>query len=311
MKVKSISSASKIGIFSPSEPITQDREDRFKRGLNVLRSNGYQCVLGKNVYLSHYYMAGTISQRVGDIHELCENNEVDALIASWGGKSCNQILSEIDYEIVFNSRKPIMAFSDGCVLLNAITEVTGLNTFHGPNVAGKMFETRHSNLKLLHVDTDYNSVNILGNIKKSEYKVIKSGTTQGRLFGGNLSTFVLGLVGSKYMPRFNNGVFFWESMGQKPQIVHQYLTCLRNAGLFDRLGGMVIGDFITEENEDYKVRRPFEMIEDVTDGFNFPILYSRTFGHPRELENPIIPIGATAELSTDSISLTLCEGVVF
>jgi muramoyltetrapeptide carboxypeptidase len=311
MKVNRTQKDKYIGIFSPSEPITQSRIERLNKGTNELLMHNFKFKFSKNSLAQYYYCAGTIKERIEDIHELLADNEVSALLTSWGGKSCNQLISLINYELIQDQKKPILGFSDGCVLLNAITAITGLFTFHGPNVAGKLYETKHADLDILTNENYDRNLNLLGDVNLVEHRVLKAGSAQGRTFGGNLSTFSLGIVGTKYMPNFKEGgIFFWESASDRPQIVHQYLQFLRNAGIFDNLKGMVVGDFIVSEDSDYKKRDPFEMILEVCEGYNFPILYCPTFGHDGTLENPILPIGTLCELSTKESSLHLLENIL-
>jgi muramoyltetrapeptide carboxypeptidase LdcA involved in peptidoglycan recycling len=112
------------------------------------------------------------------------------------------------------------------------------------------------------------------------------------------------------MPDFGDAIFFWESVGDPPQLVDQYLTCLRNAGFFDQVKGMVIGSFIEQDSAEHRRRDPFEMVLDVLTGLDFPVLYSPTFGHLPILENPILPIGALCELNSGTHTLSLLEDVV-
>lgn len=297
-----------VGVFAPSEPITETRTSRLERGISILESHGFSVEKGAHIYHRRYYTAGTPSERVDDIHRLAEADQVKALMAAWGGKSANQLLGLLDYKLIAASRKAILGFSDGGVLLNAITAQTGLITFYGPNVVGKLFETQHSDLRLLRGEMPFK--NLLGSVEKVEHKVIRGGRARGTLFGGNLSTFTLGCIGSQFMPASHSGIFFWESGGERLQIVDQYLTCLRNEGVFERLAGMIIGDFIHDDPNDYRYRDPFEMVQEIVDGYRFPVLYCPTFGHPGHLENPILPIGALCEVSSEDMSLSALESVV-
>lgn len=297
-----------IGVFSPSEPITPERRKRLDEGLRILKSNGFNTRLSTHALDSKTYMAGEVKDRASDIVELAVLPEVHALMASWGGKSCSQLLPHLDFKALSDSRKPILGFSDGCVPLNAITSITGLITFHGPNIVGKLTETKHANLRILVDDFYEKRVNLLGETRAVGAKVLRPGIARGRLFGGNLSTFVLGLLGSSFMPSLDGVLLFWESAYEPVQIVDQFLTCLRNAGAFDRLAGMVIGDFFTAE-QGYKARDPFELLRDIVGDFDFPVLYCPTFGHPAHLENPILPIGAACELNASAMSLDLLEPV--
>lgn len=309
IKCKKIQKNSTVGVYSPSEPITDNRRPRLEDGIKPLENNGFSVKYSKNAFNNYYYMAGTPEERALDINNLVKDDEVDFLLASWGGKSCNQILQLLDYDSIKNARKPILGFSDGCVLINAITAKTGLFTIHGPNVAGKLHETKHSDFQILR-QAEYTQ-NILGDTQSvSGSKVINGGKSQGRLMGGNLSTFVLGLLGSEYLPRFEKGIFFWESAGETPQIIDQYLTALINAGFFQQVTGMVIGDFIRDETESYKERDPFDVIKELFKDYSFPIIHTPTFGHPGHLENPAIPIGPMCELDSDNATLSLLENII-
>lgn len=302
-KVKALKIGDSIGIFSPSEPIVESRVDRFERGIENLKSKGFKIELATNCMNKSSYMAGSIEERISDINELLLNKDVGALLSSWGGKSCNQLVNKLDYDLIKKTSKPILGFSDPCVLLNNITAKTGLVTFYGPNVVGKLHETEHSDFAILQ-EKNF-SENLLGKVEKNDSKVIKSGISTGRLIGGNLSTFVLGVVCSDIPTDFfNDAILFWEDAGNSAQIINQHLFALENIGVLERLSGMIIGDFRYEDSLDWKKIDDFDSLSIVLGKYNYPILYARTFGHA-DIENPILPIGATCELDTNSKALKL------
>ncbi|MDD4149171.1 MAG: LD-carboxypeptidase [Bacteroidales bacterium] len=308
IKVKRIKKGSTIGIFSPSEPIVEKRISRFNAGISILKSNGFKTKLATNALKITNYTAGTVSDRVSDLHELLRANDVDVLVSSWGGKSCNQLIKHLDYNLIKEKRKAILGFSDAGVLLNHINAKTGLITFYGPNVIGKLDETDHENMTIL--NDDFFQGNILGNVENVNSQVIKSGTSEGKLIGGNLSTFVLGVACSEIPDSYFDGaIFFWEDAGNAAQIINQYLTAISNRGIFDRISGMIIGDFITEDTNEWKRTNDFDSIKQVLGNYNFPILYAPTFGH-RKLENPLIPIGAKCRLDANKYSLKLLETII-
>lgn len=308
IKVNKIERGATIGVFSPSEPITKNREKRFKEGLSILESNGFKIKLSNNSLLNTNFTAGNINDRIEDIHDLIRDNSVDALIASWGGKSCSQLVPFLDYNLIAESNKPIMGFSDPCVLSNNITARTGLITFYGPNVIGKLDETKHSNLKLLSYSSSNNE--LLDDSKNSTFKVLRKGVSTGKLIGGNLSTFVLGVACSDILKDyFSNSIFIWEDAGNPPQIINQYLTALDNIGFFAQISGMIIGQFKTEDEKEWKKTDHFESMNTILSKYKFPILYAPIFGHSN-LENPIFPIGASCKLDSDNSSLILIEDII-
>jgi len=76
---------SRIGIFTPSEPLTQSRLDRVNDQMDILIGSGRLIKLGTNWMSSEKYAAGTVSQRVSDINKLLSNKAVGMLLTSWGG----------------------------------------------------------------------------------------------------------------------------------------------------------------------------------------------------------------------------------
>jgi muramoyltetrapeptide carboxypeptidase len=309
LRVRRLSPNGTIGIFSPSEPIVKSREERFNKGISILEKHGFKFKLGKNSLARSAYTAGSVDDRLEDIYTLASDPEVGALMASWGGKSCNQLIKKFNYQEVSNARKPIMGFSDGDVLLNTITANTGLVTFHGPNVVGKLDETSHSNLSLLVSGEAIENKNLLGETSSKVAETIQGGKVTGRLFGGNLSTFVLSMFYFD-LPQnlWDGGIFFWEEASMPPQLIDQYLTGLINAGFLDRIAGMIVGCFIHEDPVDWKRADGLATLRNVLSRYNYPILYCPTFGH-MPVENPLLPIGAMCSLDAHAARLTLAEQI--
>lgn len=290
-----------IGLFSPSEPLANDRQRRLEASLCELTARGYQLVFASHAKESDSYMAGSPNQRVSDIMELLQGPEVDALLATWGGKSCNQLVRLLDYNVIRRQQKPIFAFSDGAVLMNAISLRARLGTFHGPNVAGKLSETQHPDLASYWASPPSN---VFGESASQKWQTWRPGGGTGRLFGGNLSTMVLGLVGWIDPQELGDWVFFWESGSEPPQIVDQYLTCLANAGWLESCKAMVVGDVIYEEPNDFRRRSVRDTVLGILSRYRFPVVHCPTFGHAA-LENPPIPIGSLCCVDSDHRSARL------
>lgn len=307
LRVNKISDSATIGIFSPSEPIVEERRNRFMSGVSMLEGYGFTVKFSDNCFNAESFMAGTIEERTDDIHQLIRDDEVDLLLASWGGKGCNQLVRYLDYDLISRSRKAILGFSDPCVISNNITAKTGLVTFYGPNVVGKLDETSHSDLKIL--KNGAVGINLLGT-DVDECKPIIEGKASGKLIGGNLSTFVLGVLCTDIdLIYYKGAILFWEDLGNPPQIITQYLTALDNAGVLSVLSGMVIGQFKSKDKKAWKDMDCYESISRIVGKYNYPVLYHKSFGHSH-LENPIFPIGALCEIDTTKPALTLKEDII-
>lgn len=291
-----------LGLFSPSEPLTPEREAVLRSSIKIAERHGFRLVFASNALSQGAYSAGTVAERLEDIAELAENPDVDALFATWGGKSCNQLVTQLDYDLLRRSRKPIVGFSDVAVLQNAVTWTTGLATFHFL-VAGRLPETDHAAMDLL--KGGRRTTPDLFDFRSQQVQaVFREGVSEGRLFGGNLSTFVLGLVGTPYLPMGDNIVFFWESASERAQVVDQHLTTLRNTGFFERVSAMIIGSVYSGKELSIEAIR--QAIAHSVGDYSFPILYAPSFGH-LPTQNPVIPIGARCRVDTSSFSVELVE----
>lgn len=248
-------------------------------------------------------MAGSLASRISDFRDLLVDPGVDALLGSWGGKSCNQLVPSLPYAEILEMQKPIVGFSDVGVLLNHISVQTGLVTYYGPNIAGKLVESAHGDMAFLQ---NPSNPNVFGQTASEHWQTVVPGSASGRLLGGNLSTFVLGMVGTATMDLVLAGgpwIFFWESASEPPQIIDQYLACLQNAGFFENVAGMIVGD-ATYEEVDRKNRPLDELLADYSAGGRIPVARIETFGH-RPIENPPIPVGAEVHMDNGERTVRL------
>jgi muramoyltetrapeptide carboxypeptidase len=195
-----------IGIISPSEPMYFDQgSDLISQGIKTLETDGFKVVFAPNASKSSNYMAGSRYERASDINLLFSMPEIKALICSRGGKSSNQLLDLLDYNLIQNNPKIILGFSDSTTILNAIQMKTGLVTFYGPQNLTH-FRNVGRTLDFFHRATVYGNI---GEIGSYAGEVIKPGQATGRIVGGNLSCFSLGILGTEYQPDFQNKILFW------------------------------------------------------------------------------------------------------
>jgi muramoyltetrapeptide carboxypeptidase len=250
------------------------------------------------------FTAGTIRNRVADMHELVGDDSVHILMASWGGKSAAQLLPFLDYELFRTARKPICAFSDGCIILNAVTAVTGLATFYGPNVVGKLDESNYGDLRQFTQGGLVAGAKI--SLQSKDTSILRAGIAEGILVGGNLSSYVISVIGSRFAPTFSDCILVWESGPKSAQELDMLLTALRNSEQYSTIRAMLIGDVLLTDDSKWGNRTLSKIVADVFSDGSFPILYAPIFGHER-LPNPAIPIGCPARLDTERAELTLTQ----
>jgi len=310
IKCRPLEEDKKIGAFSPSDFVGGDRPGRTRQAAAELQSSiGREVIFADNAFAQFGTIAGTVGQRVSDIDQLLDRNDVGALVATYGGKACNQLINALPYRKIRSKKRPIIGFSDIGVLDNAITATTGLVTFYGPNILAKLDQSDWGCLDSLRPEHErFHTEYIFGSNQNIGAQSVRAGRAEGRLFGGNLECFVYGnLVPKQDLSFFKDGIFFWESSGLLPREVDQVLTSFALSGFLDYISGMIIGDAFLQEGYEWFRSDPLESVLKATSRYNFPIIYHPNFGH-KNLENPIIPVGVTAKMDADRISIKAIEG---
>lgn len=287
-----------LGAFSPSDPIDAQRRRRVEAGARALSQSGYIVKYSDHAFFENDGL-GSSRGRVEDILSLTSDPKVSGLIATHGGKSCIDLLTgNLDFNLIRDARKPIIGFSDVCVLLNAITARTGLVTFYGPNVLSKIDQSKWSDLRTLNsASREFGRQELIS--ASDGYLCVRTGSCVGHLFGGNLECYVNSLLLSRsnFRPA-PGGIFFWESSGVSAGETYQIFRALDMSGFLQTLSGMIIG--VAFQDPSRPISQCLQVVLEACSSTQFPILYSPSFGHSSELENPILPIGAEVHLDAGS-----------
>lgn len=290
-----------VGVISPSTPVFSRKN--LSKGLKLLESIGFKPKLGpKALEVQANYKAGTKEDRLHDLHAMFLDDEVKAIFTTGGGYVSIQLLPDIDWEIVEKNPKIFIGYSDITTLLTAMTNKTGLVTFHGPTIENLNTETKGGKftLKSLKNTLMKGETGRLPNY--TEWKVLKPGRAEGTLIGGNFN-IMLSLMGTPYEPKWDDKILFWEEVDETIEGLDNYLWRLRVAKVFKKIEGMIVGKItnlqsIEDETEKWANLEKPPIIEDIileaTKGYNFPIIYGVDFGH--DVPSLTLPVGAKAAI---------------
>lgn len=286
-----------VRVLSPSANVIdeEDWQQLFKDARTFFDSIGLKVTYSKNYLAKDGYLAGTIEQRLADIHDAFLDQKVKVIISSQGGDNSNQLLPYLDYKVIKNNPKYFIGLSDITVLLNAIFEETGLVTFHGQDfmwgIGKNAGEFTKNNLvkSLFDGNFQFNK-----HPAYPSWKILRKGVGKGRIFGGCLPSFGL-LNGTVFSPLKGPFIFAIEDMGQSLAVVDSLITQLVQTASFRYCQGIIIGNFILDDNSTPQSKNALErLIVERTKNHNFPILKVTEIGHC--VENNLIPIGAMTTL---------------
>lgn len=289
----------RIGVFSPSDPITEARSVDIKQTAVQLASAGIDTVFSPHAFSAEYdTVSASIDQRISDLEFLIDHGQIDFAMAAWGGKGCNQIVPHLPYEKIRASNFRICGFSDASILCVHVTMKTGVSTFYGPNVFGKLRESDFGNLHQFSRSFRWSDFNL---INSSYYHRICGTSTQGRLFASNLSCFINGIICSDLKTSdFDGTILLMEGADDDLRIYEQQLYALRNIGLISRLNGLVLAPFKRQLGNcslsDWE-NGAVGIASRVCEGIDIHACLTDVTGHGR-MRNPAIPIGFDSYLDT-------------
>ena len=302
-----------IGLVAPSGV---ENDAGIEAGVRNLESLGFKVKLGKNIRAVRGGYAGTVAERVEDLHAMFHDREVQAIWAARGGSGASALLPHLDYALMRRIPKILIGYSDITALHLAIHRRAGLVTFHGP-VASSTFNdytVNHMLSVLMEPQREYAIHQSIENERKAveqpqfAMRTIRAGVARGRLVGGNLS-LVAALAGTPYAADIRGGLLFLEEVDEEPYRVDRMLTQLQQNHPFGSVAGAMLGVF--QKGAAKGGNRQLTMGEVLDDNFaalKIPSVYGYSFGHiPHQMT---LPVGVRAELNTAEQTLTLLESAV-
>jgi muramoyltetrapeptide carboxypeptidase len=303
-----------VGLVAPGGYTTDASIEKSVRRIEAL---GFRVRLGANLREVHGNYAGSVQQRLADLHAMFADPEVKAIWCIRGGSGCISLLSSIDYALVRARPKILLGYSDITALHLAIHRHAGLVTFHGPVASSgdADYSTTHMLAVLMDPLPTYTIPMAMENQKRAQaephyaIRTVHGGVATGALMGGNLS-MVSALAGTPYAADFRHRILFLEDVNEEPYRIDRWMTQLDLSvglgkaaavmiGICDKCGPAGDGNSLTlDETFDIHLQ-PLKI----------PAVTGYSFGHIRKQFT--MPVGVRATLDTERQTLTLLEsGVV-
>lgn len=296
-----------IGLISPGFilPNTGQYDEIVKQ----VKKLGYNVKEGTNARNQYGYLAGTDKERATDLNAMFADSTVDAIMPFRGGWGCNRILPLIDFETIKNNPKILVGYSDITTLLLSIFAKTGLITFHGPVGKSEWTDFTTRNFKDV-LGGKQNQFHIPENDickKCDDLSVITPGKARGKLLGGNLSV-LSAMMGSDYLPDWNNSILFLEDVGEDVYRLDRMLTQLKLNGVLEQISGFIFGQCTSCEMSGDQSLSLKQVFNDHIKPLGVPAFSGAMIGH---IDNMItLPVGLPAEIDTAEGSISLKETAV-
>ena len=292
----SLKKGDKIAVISPAGSV---EESQLQNGLNLIRTTGYEPVLGKNLYTKFskgYNYAGTEKERISDMNWALNDPEISAIWASRGGYGCQHLMGHLKLSEFRKNPKWYIGYSDNTVIQSYLLK-NNFASIHAQTIKTSGFGVTPEGYDL--------TFDILKG-KFPKYSIQsnsfnKSGTADGELVGGNLA-LIYALLGTKYSFDFKDKILFIEDIGEKFYALDRMIMSLELAGVFRKIKGLIVGGMtlMEDEKENMNYEESFDefsykLIAERISKYDFPVIFGFPNGHIYD-NRPLI-IGAKISMT--------------
>jgi len=293
VKPKALKKGATVALVSPSSPA---EEVQLLSGIAELQRLGFH-VLPPQVRPPVGYFAGTHEERMMEFVSSLQRKEIDGVIATRGGYGASHLLDG-KFNSHLANEKCIVGFSDVNALQIFLWQVHHWVTFYGP-MAAAGFAAGAGN------PSGYDEKSLLQAVQTTSSgwtiplhgETLVHGTAQGRILGGCL-TLLQTTLGTGWEIDTRGAILVLEDRGMKPYQIDRTLLHLRQAGKFEEVRGIILGDF--PESGTLKEGSPSvrDVCVNILSPLGIPLAYGVPVGHTGR---PMLtlPLGVQAKLVAD------------
>lgn len=286
-----------VGLICPAGYMSADRTHTC---ISVLESWGYKVKVGKTVGHQFHYFSGTDTERLADLQDMLDDNEVNAILCARGGYGTSRIIDNVNWKKFKLQPKWIIGYSDVTVLHCHLFQRLKTASLHAP-MAGAFADAGGEDNFTLSLKSA-----LSGEALKYEapfHSFNKTGKATGPLLGGNLS-LMAHLTGTISMPDTKGAILFLEDIGEYLYNIDRMLLQLDRAEKLHQLSGLILGGFTDTKDTSIPIgQNIYEIIHNRISKYDFPIAFDFPVSHTHE--NVTLRVGMQHTLQVKNNGTTL------
>ena len=299
-KLSAVRPGDTVAVVAPAGPFDKAVLDA---GIAVI-SGRYQVRYDERIYSRQRYLAGDDNRRFTELTAALADPEIKGVFCARGGYGAMRLLPRLASWASELGRplpaKPLVGFSD-ITALHQWLQSNGIASIHAPVL---------TQLGRVPADSPRRLFSLLESGVPAEPLVGREtfvgGTAEGPLLGGNLSVFTR-LLGTPFMPPLDGGILLLEDLSEQSYRLDRMWTHLELAGVFRKIRGIVLGQFIGCEPRDGAFTAA-EVLRDLAAATGVPCASGFPIGHG-DVNEPV-PLGVRVRLEADVSRLTFLEPAV-
>ena len=296
-----------IRIISPASAIDSQWINRAKIRLEQW---GFHVSVSDHAYGNLGRFSATDEERIADINAAFADPTIDIILCSRGGYGLQRIIDRIVLPQRPKEQWPLLVGFSDITALHSLLSLNGVVSLHANmckdisllpdddialqaernflqslSIPGTLSFTAHHLPTCYHPSPHHDTaVSGVTTLLHTNSPFNRSGKVMGKLIGGNLSV-LYGLQGTPYSLNHiieqcaEPPILFIEDICENHYHIDRMLNNLRLCGVFDAIGGLVVGQF-TDCSDDPSMGCTLqESIRQVVEDYSFPVLFDYPSGH--------------------------------
>jgi muramoyltetrapeptide carboxypeptidase len=237
------------------------------------------------------------------------DDEVRAIVCLQGGYGSPRLIPLLDDALFAANPKAICGYSDLTTLHLAAGHWANVISFYSNGASGIGAQdvsafSKDSLHRALFSDEPFGPI---GPDPDDPYvRTIVGGRATARLAGG-CAGLLASAIGTRLQPDFRGRIVCLEEIPMDGETLDGIFTHLRNAGLFEGVAGIVVGDVTTTPSQELNDLSVEDIVEEVLGPLGVPLAFGFPIGHGKH--HATVPLGAVATLDADAGTLVVDEVV--
>jgi len=290
-KPKPLRRGARVAYFAPASPPSDPAD--MQMGILELRRLGFD-VVPAHEFLPSGYFAAPAEERLEGFLGALRNPEFEGLIALRGGYGSTYLLDSLRAEDL-GAPKCIIGYSDITALQTFLWQAARWVTIHGPMITSG-FNHGPNDLRGFDDDSFLNAIsNVSGNWSLNlRGESLSPGEVEGIVMGGCL-TMLQATLGTPWEIDTDGAILVLEDTHLKPYQVDRGLMHLKQAGKFDDVRGIILGEFPGCDPPIPNSPTVRAVCKHILTPLGVPIVYGAPVGHA-ERAMLTVPFGIRARL---------------